>query len=122
MTEKNNIETAHQDLIQDYNQLRDKSDKQGMQNRTMKLEAEEMNNRIEHLKKTILRQYERTPEEDLDGDKDEALRAAKMNVVSMMVALEDDDCIIKMRRKSSSGSDFHSAGRSSAASMDKIDP
>ena len=55
MTEKNNIETAHQDLIQDYNQLRDKKDKQGMQNRTMKLEVEEMNNRIEHLKKTILR-------------------------------------------------------------------
>ena len=68
MAEKNNIETAHQDLIQDYHQLKSKNDQYAMENRTLRLEVEELNNRIEHLKKTILRQYERAQEDDEVGE------------------------------------------------------
>ena len=60
MTEKNNIETAHNDLLLDYNHLRNENDDYSMDNRRLKLEVEELNSRIEHLKRTILNQYERS--------------------------------------------------------------
>ena len=52
-----------------------------MENRTLKLEVEELNNRIEHLKKTILRQYERAQEDDEVGDLGAAMQSAKKNAM-----------------------------------------
>ena len=63
ITEKQNIETAHQDLVTDYHQLRSKNDHYSMDNRRLKLEVEELNSRIDHLKKTLLNQYEQAQEE-----------------------------------------------------------
>lgn len=66
MTQKNNIETAHTDLLLDYNHLRNEKEDFQMENRRLKLEVDELNSRIDHLKKTILNQYESAQGEDND--------------------------------------------------------
>lgn len=52
-----------------------------MENRKLKLEVDEMSNRIEHLKKTIIQQFEKPQ----DNDQDNALLA------SMYTANNDEE-------------------------------
>jgi hypothetical protein len=42
--EKNNVETAHIDLVDDYKNLKESHEKVGIMNRTLKLEVEELSN------------------------------------------------------------------------------
>ena len=56
--EKNNIERAHIDLIDDYKNMKTSHEKLTIMNRTLKLEVEELSNQAEHLKSNIINQYQ----------------------------------------------------------------
>ena len=56
--EKNNIEQAHIDLIDEFKNLKTSNEKTIILNRTLKLEVEELCNQKEHLKTSIIGQYQ----------------------------------------------------------------
>ena len=57
--EKNNIEQAHIDLLDEFKNLKLANEKTMILNRTLKLEVEELSNQKEHLKTSIIGQYQK---------------------------------------------------------------
>ena len=55
--EKNNLEIAHIDIVEDYKNLKGSHEKTMIMNRTLKLEVEELSNKAENLKGQIISQY-----------------------------------------------------------------
>jgi len=58
-SEKNNIEQAHIDLVEEYKNQKFANEKANILNRTLKLEVVELSNQAEHLKTSIIGQYQK---------------------------------------------------------------
>ena len=56
--EKNNIEVAHNDLLQEFTVLRQEKDKLVIDNNTFRVETDELRNQLTHLKMTVIKQFD----------------------------------------------------------------
>ena len=63
--EKNNIEQAHIDLLDEFKNIKMSNEKTIILNRTLKLEVEELCNQKEHLKISIISQYQKPEQQQL---------------------------------------------------------
>lgn len=58
MNEKSNLEVAHNDLLQNFEYLRQDKEKLSVENDTIKIEIKELRNQLDHIKLKVINKFD----------------------------------------------------------------